>query len=277
MQKRLLGLCLAGTLLVPATLLTIPQMASAVRPDDAKTYTLERVFTKGATDRYNLILKGKVNNPGIGSNVELVIDTILRETTKEIKDDVALVDSTFEKALITFGGEKQEVAFPKSAFKTDKSGRMWDVKIEDAASSQTGGSEQMITVIRAGFYPKKAVKVGENWEVVVSTPERKDKKDKEVVLGKGKASLVGTEKIASFDALKVKLTLEILLDEKAKTPLKFDGTALIDSVTGKMLTVTGTVDGELPIIGKGKQEVSLSLLKEEPIKDVRDKKPEVKK
>ncbi len=273
-------MCLAGTLLVPATLLILPQPAVAFRRvDDAKTYILERVFTKGASDRYNATFKAKSTNPQFS---DLSVDLISRETTKEIKDGVATIAAAFDQAEILVGGLKHDIAqaFSTSKYKADKLGRIWDIKSEGGApelkDAQTS-IERPIAIVRSSFYPPKAVKVGDSWDVSVPDLDKKTKDDQETILAKGKSTVLGTEKLAGFDAIKIKTSLTLLLDPKTTKPVKFDGEALLDSITGKMLTLKGTLTGTFGPLGETKADISLSLMKEEPVKDVKDKKPEGKK
>jgi hypothetical protein len=265
-------LVLAGVLLVPTTLLISPQVAAALRQDEnTKTYTLERTFKKDTTDRYNVTLKTKVNNPQLGGEIDLNMDMTVKETTKEIKDGVATIHSEFERAQASFGGIEQDLttAFPKSIYKTDKTGRVWNVKTEggDPTLQGEGGNERMIAVVRSGFYPPQAVKVGDAWDVTVIERDKKDKDDKEIVLAKGKAKAVAIEKVGEFTALKIKSKIDLTLDGKVKPPPVFDGEGFLDTTSGKILKMTGIVEGTLGQLGNTKANISLSLLSGE------DKKP----
>jgi len=278
MRKQKFALCLAGLLLIPATAFVAPSAANALyRPDDAKEYKIERTFKKGEKDRYNIVLKFNGSNPTLGGDFKLTMDMILRETVKEVKDGVAEYESEFEQALANLGGGEQDLSsqFPQATFKADKSGRMWNVKVKGGDAllqGGGGGKEQLISVVRAMFYPAKAVKIGDTWDVLVTNPDTKDKEGKEITQAKGKATVIGTEKIAGFDGLKIKVTSDITLDPKEKMPLKFEGDGILDSVSGKILIVKGSMDGTLPQIGKSTADVSISLMKEDPKIDVRDKK-----
>ena len=279
MRKQNFAFCLAGLLLIPATLLVNSPTAQALyRSDDAKEYKIERILTKGNTDRYNFVFKTKTTSQ---QKVALTLDMIIRETTQEITDGVATIASEFDQAEISFGEVKQDVStsFPTSKYKADKTGRVWDFKFEGGApelQGGTGGNEQTIAIIRTSLYPPKAVKVGESWDILVKTPDPKDKEGKEITVAKGKASVLGAERIAEFNALKIKATIDLTLDPTMKTPAKYEGEGLIDIATGKILTLKGTVDGNFGPLGKAKADISLSLMTGEPKKEG-EKKVEGKK
>lgn len=279
MRKQNFALCLAGLLLVPVTLLVNSPTAQALyRADDAKEYKIERTLTKGSTDRYNFVFKTKATKE---QPLALTLDMIIRETTQEITDGIATIASEFDQAELIIGEVKQDVStsFPTSKYKADKTGRVWDFKFEGGApelQGATGGNERTIAIVRTSLYPPKAVKVGESWDILVKEPDTKNKEGKETVVAKGKATVLGTERIAEFDALKIKATIDLTLDPNVKKPMKYEGEGLIDTITGKILTVKGTVNGNFGPIGEAKADISLSLMTGNPKKEG-EKKVESKK
>lgn len=265
MKPKFSHVMLAGMLLVPSVTLVLPSASALRRADDMKTYALERTFKKDASDRYNVTLKAKFNNPQLGGDIDLTMDMIVKETTKDVKDGVATINSEFEEAKANFGGIEQDLtaSFPKSSYKADKTGKVWDVKSEGGApelQGSRGGNDRMISVVRSSFYPSKAVKVGDTWDISVVDSDKKDKEGKETVIGKGKAKAVAVEKVGEFEALKIKTKVELNLDEKAKPAPVFEGEGFVDITSGKMLKMAGIVEGSLGPLGNTKADISFSLM-----------------
>jgi hypothetical protein len=273
MRKQNFAFCLAGMLLIPATALMTPSIAKALYyPDDAKEYKIERTLTKGNTDRYNFVFKTKATKE---QPIALTLDMIIRETTQEINEGVATIGSEFDQAELTIGEVKNDVAksFPTSKYKADKTGRVWDFKFEGGApelQGGTGGNEQTIAIIRTSLYPPKAVKIGGSWDILIKEPDPKNKEGKEITLAKGKATVMGTERIAEFDALKIKANIDLTLDPNVKKPTKYEGESLIDIATGKILTLKGTVNGNFGPLGEAKADISLSLMTGDPKKSTQE-------
>lgn len=230
---------------------TSPARAGRQEAKDDTAYAIKRVYKVGDADRYKIALK---MNMDVGATpVELTETMVMRETTKEATDDGAhTVVVDFLSASVTANGMDMDVAamMPKITMATSKDGKT-DVKADggnEQMMAQMGDQLKQFTNSATVFMPKKAVKVGESWEVDVAdfAPQVKNIK--------GKATLVSIETIKGLKVGKIRSVMDMSGD--MGMAMHTQGTTYFVLATGKALSFTAQSDGD---VAGGKMHMDMTM------------------
>ena len=208
--------------------------------DDA-TYTLKRVYKTGDADRYKLTMTINVNAPGGGGPIDVTTLMVMKDSTKEAKEDGSLTSiSEFESASVTLNGMDIDITtmMPKVITTRDKTGKS-DVKMEggnEQVTSQIGDQIKQFSVASASAYlPTKPVKVGDTWDMATDPAGPKDQK---VV---GKVTLVSVETIKGVKVATLKTVTDVTAG--ADTKIHSEATTHVDVATGKPLDAKTKTSG----------------------------------
>lgn len=249
--------------------------AQAVRRDakDDTTYTFKRVYKAGETDRYRLSTKMNINNPQTGGPMDIVTTMLLKDLTKEAKDDGASVSiSEFESAAVTINGMDLDITtmMPKVITTRDKNGKS-DVKMEggnEQVTAQMGDQMKQYTNFGGASLPAKPVKVGDSWDVNAMDLGAKGQNVK------GKVTLISVDTVKGVKVAKMKTVMDIA--DAKDTKMHSESTTLIDVATGKALNLTSKTDGDTPG-GKMSIEITMKLLGPDDKGDGKEAVTDVKK
>lgn len=245
---------LAGAILAARPAHSLAQQSPAADT----TYSLQRIYKAGDTDRYQMAANLAVDGPQSMKGSMLVV---YKETIKSVKPDgTAVVVNTFEKGMATRDEQKQDLTSELTGGTVtstrDKLGRVSDTKAEGfkgrLAENNIGG-QQMFTRVLPALYSPKPVKAGDTWKVDIDL-------DNEMFPGMravGNSTLVGSEKVGDIQTLKVK-TLADATKEAIK--LHLEAITNLDAETGKIVRLTVTSNGDLGPFGKLKVDNQLALL-----------------
>ena len=261
--------------------LALRQDAKADGKKDEKTYTLARSFKAKDVNRYKLDLNTTANIPQLGGNVDVVMAMVMKETTKEVKDNgSAVLTSEFDSANVKVGDNEQDLTalMPSIITTVDKTGRILNTKFEGGNSMFTEGpaAGMFKNISPQTYFPPKPVKVGDTWKIDSSTdaPDKdkadasKDDKNKAAQKTTGTATLVGVETINGLQTLKIKTSTdtEATMDnplnpgEKLDIKAHTEGITNVDTLTGRLVKMTSTSTSEGGPQGKSKVEVTLALV-----------------
>ncbi len=233
----------------------VPALARTADEKDDTAYTVKRVYKAGESDRYKISSKVNMNNPAAGGDVEILTTMLVKETTKEAKDDGSIVSiSEFESAGVTFNGMDIDITtmMPKVTTSRDKSGKI-DVKTEggnEQVTSQMGQMMKQMSSLSAVAFPTKAVKVGDSWDIDSSQfgtgiPSAKVK---------GKVTLVSADMVKGVKVLKFKTVSDVTGDMDTK--MHSEATTLVNAATGKPISMTNKTEGDA---GGGKISVEMTM------------------
>jgi hypothetical protein len=278
---------LVGTIALGAhPALALRQDAKTDEKKDEKTYTLVRTFKAKDVNHYKLNLNTSINSPQLGGNIDIVMTMLMKETTKEVKDNgSAVLMSEFDSANVKFGDNEQDMTalMPSVTSTVDKTGRILDTKIEggNPMFTQGPGANMFKNISPQTYFPPKAVKVGDTWKIDSSAdaPDKDDKsKDKEknkaVQKTTGTATLVGVETINGLQTLKIKMatdsesTLENPMNPGEKLDIKAhtEGVSNVDMASGKLVKLTSTSTSEGGPQGKMKVDLMFALVTDDKAK-----------
>jgi hypothetical protein len=268
------ALTLTPILLTGAVLLAAhPAASMRWQAPDTNVYTLNRTYKSGDVDRYRLVTSGTFNGAETGGkNIDVLLSILMKETTKEVKPDgTALLLYDIEQAYAKTGDEERDMTafLPGHLVQTrDKQGRILSDKVEGAGGQAgTGAGPEMFPLMAMAFYPPKPVKIGETWKINIESPSPQMKGVKSV----GSGTLVGPETLDGVKTLKVKAVTDIIgSTEAANTTqgsikLHYEGVGNIDPTNGKLIHMSGTTNGNTPMLGNAqKMQYALDLLKGNP-------------
>ncbi len=241
-------------------LLTGGSPANAAQADEKKddtTYTVKRVYKAGESDRYKFSTKVNMNNPAAGGLVEILTAMVVKETTKEAKDDGSVVSvSEFETAGVNFNGMDIDITtmMPKVTTSRDKNGKL-DVKSEggnEQVTSQMGELTKQINSMSALLFPTKPVKAGDSWDLDSLTATK--------VPGtkvKGKVTFISADTVKGVKILKFKTVSDTTGDKDTK--MHSEAVTLINFETGKPVSMTSKTDGDAAG-GKISVEMTMKML-----------------
>lgn len=252
------ALCCSWASARPAT---AAQDAAQAQPADATAYTIQRVYKLKEVDRTKITSKATIDNAALGGNVTIVMLMVMKETTKEVKEDGTIVlRDEFEKALVNFQDKDMDMTadMPSITQTRDKTGRLVDFKTEGGSAlfAQGASGQKVMSQVQQTLYPPKPVKVGDSWTIEIAPA--KDSADKTTILGK--ATFVAVEKINGMDTLKIRSNFEARNGDKGNVTFKYEGVGNIDVKTGKIVRTAGTTDSSSEAMGKMKSELKLVLL-----------------
>ncbi len=240
--KRSSVLALAAVLGVGSCLIgAAPVRAERRDTKDDTAYTIKRIYKTGETDRYRLTTKINMNNPAAGGDIDVTTLMVMKDSTKEAKEDGSLTSiSEFESASVNLGGMELDITtmMPKVITTRDKSGKS-DIKMEggnDQVTSQIGDQiKQFSMTSAAALLPSKPVKVGDTWDMAQDASGSKDQK---VV---GKITLVSVDTVKGIKVAKFKTVTDVTAG--ADTKMHTEATTLVDVATGKPLSATTKTSG----------------------------------
>jgi hypothetical protein len=247
--------CFRGVLAGAVMLGAISCIALAAPGD---VYVLKRVFKAGEVDKYKTVItlvspdKAFTDGP-----LKLDITIIARETVKEVKKDgSAVVELRVESATVKTGDKEGPFpgGIPEPVVTTyDKSGNV--VNGKGKKSDEGGLALKLVSMTRPDILNDKSLKIGEEWKF--DTSKSADAKSQPFT--KGALTLVGPEKSGAdvpVDTMKVKIitdmvNMDAVVPEGESRPVThLDGSALIETETGKILMITGKITGlNVPRLG----------------------------
>jgi hypothetical protein len=240
-------------------LLALP-LAGSLRAaaQDAAGYTVKRAFTVGETHDYDITVKTKVGDTGLGvNNLDVTLKLKVKETVKETRPDgsTQLVYAIPEQKMTTATGPKptdtQEtdlrLQLPDIVQVVSKAGRTTSVNFENNDAILAQNLASMVRVMLRTedlFFPTAAVKVGDSWKVDDSYRGS----DGKPVTWKGTANAVSVETVNGEQALKI----HVVADESGVPDVTphIDADANIRITDGRVLKVNGTVNDVSPQVKK---------------------------
>ena len=224
-------------------LIARPAAAQTPKPADDTTYTLKRTYKAGDVDRYKLDYHMSLNIPQLGGDTEIIMQMVMKETTKEVKTDGTVVtEDLYEQGTVNLGGMEVDLTAQLPKLTITRSKMKLDVKAEGGNEMLT---DQMVEMVKAMYqqqdavYPTKPVKIGDSWKVEMNTPTP----DGKTVKTTGNATLVDTEMLNGQKTLKIKYVIEAA-EGQSDTKMHGETTSNVDIKSGKQLKVVSKTDGE---------------------------------
>ncbi len=240
-------------------------LPSLAQSNDA--VTIRRVYHKGDVDRYRVLFHTKSGVDSSGADRAVDFNGLLRETTRETRDDgSAIVQYDFERAIVKLGDNAMDATqFLTSITAThDRFGVVLASKaaVESVSPlAPTLDFSQLLANAQRGFFPERPVRVGETWPV-----EGKESIQAGKVTVKGQATLAAIEDVGGVRTYRIKSVTDTVLDLGEKQlaqsgPGKghFDIVGNVDTATGKLIKMTGAVEADLPALGHAIFVLDISL------------------
>lgn len=192
-------------------------------PGPQEEFTLARRAKAGDVLRYRIVATTTVEKE------ELVIEASTTEKVLEVAEGGAItIESTHSDGKLKFMGQElavEETVSSKAVFSAGGD----VVKIE---GPEVDGSNYRLANLYAFRYPDKPVKFGDSWERTVTADPATG-----AFAAKATYTLVGTEKVGSWETAKVQFTYE---ETEAKPPMTAEGTFWIDLADGAVVRLTLT-------------------------------------
>ncbi|HZO88708.1 MAG TPA: hypothetical protein VFB38_10255 [Chthonomonadaceae bacterium] len=232
-QSSLLRLCLAGAL-VAALPLAVPQFVRAQDAQDTTPYTWQFNYKKGDVSRYRVTgsLSGQL--PNDSGDLSIVLKSVMKEEVKNTTDvGEADLGNTMESMEISVNGQpfpSNSDNQPTVTMTVNRNGLV----LKRSAENNQPGLEQIIalgTLLSNMPVPPMPVKIGDTWKTELDNPLVEGKK---VTLT---SKLVGKEKVAGIDTLKVRVETSVPTKDgaEAKDTIKAEGVYNVDPQAGRLV------------------------------------------
>lgn len=268
-----------GAVIGFSALLSAPLAASASpsayqdKVEDTTTYTIKRIFKVKSVDRYKTTTKVLTKNPMDGTDLDVNIVMLLKQTTEKVDPSGgSTIVESFDEASVNLNGMEIDIAamMPTVTEIRDKTGKI-TIKIE-------GGNEQVVSQMSSSFestaktqdayYPTKPIKVGDSWDIKYDNAIAG-----QTVKVTGKATLTTISTVLGMKAFNIKFDTDTTAKGAADVKMHSEGTMSLEVATGRILKFDTKMDG-MASGNKIKTESSQTLVTEEVKKS--DKKEEKK-
>lgn len=188
----------------------------------AQSFTLKRVAKVGETMKYKLTAEAD-----FGGQAIQVSGTTLDKVVKVNDNGDIVVESTQSSMKVSVAGQEMEIPDQPGTTTTYKAtGEVVEIKGE-----QTDASAYRMANLNVVKSPTGEIKVGDKWTYEVKADSKTG-----AAAGKAEYELLGSEKVGSWDSLKIKWTFK---ETEGSDPASSSGTVWIDAATGALVKAVG--------------------------------------
>lgn len=230
-------------------------MAATVQAQDAPkqeapkpepTYSVQRTYKAGETDRYKINATHTINNAQTNNtDLALVLTMLMRESVSSVTPEGSVtVEQAYEEASVDVNGNATDLIgrLPKLIMTTDKSGHR-EIKAEggDAnISDQMVAMYKQMGAVETLVLPTRPVKVGESWNPDVSKMDSESGAKTTLTV-----KLEAVETLHGVKALKLKSVMDSVGGADPNTRLHVEATVEVDAQTGKPIKMISKTEGSI--------------------------------
>jgi hypothetical protein len=240
---RLLPLMAAGALLSTWPVIMLQSAgAQQAQPDQAQDttpYTWQFQYKKGTVSKYRTLLTVNGHSPD-GNQINVEVNALASQEVKEATDtgDATLV-STAEHSSVKFNGQDLPDNSASHLVITDtvsRKGLLLKHETENAPPDPLQ-LDKLLAVLANMPVPDQPVKIGDSWKTELDNPGVPGKKISMT------STLVGKEKVAGIDTLKIKTQLALPTADNAtdQDTIKLEGTYNMDPKEGRLVRADSSI------------------------------------